>query len=316
MVIPVKNGAAWLDDCIKGILNQTLIHETEIIAIDSGSTDRSVEILKKYPVRRVSIAPDEFNHGLTRNYGAQLSRGEYVVMTVQDAKPADDMWLQKLMIGFSAAENVAGVCGNQVVPHDPDKNPVDWHRPINDPLMRIVQYKRPADFEALTPAQKMAACSWDDVTAMYRKDVLLQIPFHKISCSEDTVWAKEALLAGYALVYNPAAKVYHYHHGDKEFTFRRTLTVMHTRYRQFGFLYNRPKQSLRQLASMVKTIQRSAPLTFKEKWNWFWYNREQLKGWQKAHHVFSKALKKSEANLDAVHEEICGRPQMHQKKSV
>src|SRR4051812_45617109 len=87
VVIPVKNGAYWLDECIQGIMQQTLFHQTEIIAIDSGSTDRSVEILEKYPVRIYRILPADFNHGLTRNYGAQLSRGEYVVMTVQDAKP-------------------------------------------------------------------------------------------------------------------------------------------------------------------------------------------------------------------------------------
>jgi rhamnosyltransferase len=86
VVIPVKNGEPWLDECIQGIMSQTLFNQTEIIAIDSGSTDGSLAILEKYPVRIYNLPPAEFNHGLTRNYGVQLCRGEYVVMTVQDAK--------------------------------------------------------------------------------------------------------------------------------------------------------------------------------------------------------------------------------------
>src|SRR5689334_1039468 len=92
VVVPVKDGAPWLDSCIKGIMQQTLFAKTEIIAIDSGSTDGSLDILKKYPVKVVSIKPAEFNHGLTRNYALQFCKGTYVVMTVQDATATDDKW--------------------------------------------------------------------------------------------------------------------------------------------------------------------------------------------------------------------------------
>lgn len=313
VVIPVKNGAHWLDACIHGIMSQTLLSQTEIIVIDSGSTDGSLELLKKYPVRIVSIAPEEFNHGLTRNYGAQISRGEFVVLTVQDAVAADNRWLQNLLEGFLAAENVAAVCGSQVVPHHPDKNPVDWFRPFGKEEKKVCRFATANDFDALGAAEKKAVCGWDDVTSMYKRSVLIDLPFQKTSCSEDIIWAREALRAGLTLVYNPAAKVHHYHYGDREFAFRRTLTVMHTRYKQFGFRYSRPTQNLRQVLSMIKTISFSEPLTLKQKWNWFRYNREQLRGEQKAYDIFTAALAESEEKLDAVHEKFCGRPQMHQK---
>lgn len=308
VVIPVKNGAMWLDACIQGIMNQSLFHQTEIITIDSGSTDDSLAILKKYPVRTYTIDPAEYNHGLTRNFGVELCMGKYVVMTVQDARPTDDLWLQKLVSGFSAEQNVAGVCGHQVVPHDRDKNPVEWFRPQNNPKLTVYQYKSADEFNKLSPLQKMYACGWDDVTAMYRREVLEQIPFKEIAYGEDAIWAKEALLAGYTLVYNPAATMYHYHHLNWDFTFRRTLTVMHLRYKQFGCIYNRPKQSLREVASMVKTILKSKPLTLKEKWSWFLFNRLQLKARQHAHKVFSEALNQSQQKLDEVHEKICDKP--------
>lgn len=305
-----------MDACLKSILNQTLFSQTEIVAIDSGSTDNSVEILKKYPVRLYNIPPEEFNHGLTRNYGAEVSRGEYVVTTVQDAVAADDKWLAHLLDGFSEGDDVAAVCGSQIIPHDRDKNPVDWFRPYGKEEKKVYRFSSAAEFDALSPAEKKAACGWDNVTCMYKRSVLLKLPFQKTSCSEDIIWAKEALRAGYALVYNPAAKVKHYHHGDREFSFRRTLTVMHTRYRQFGFVYNRPRHSVRQVLSIIKTLYVSEPLTLKEKWKWFLYNREQLKGEQKAFAIFSEALAESEEKLDAVHERYCGRPQLHQKTPV
>ncbi|MDQ6609102.1 MAG: hypothetical protein M3Y85_04710, partial [Bacteroidota bacterium] len=238
----------------------------------------------------------------------------YVVMSVQDARAVNEHWLEELLNGFSVAENVAAVCGSQIVPHDRDKNPVEWFRPQSEPMVSIYHYKSAGSFDALTPYEKMRACGWDDVTAMYNRELLLQLPFKKTSCSEDIIWAREALKKGYTLVYNPAAKVYHYHHGDQQFAFRRTLTVMHTRYRQFGFIYSKPSRSFRQVLSLVKTLFKSEPLTVKEKLAWFTYNREQLKGEQKAFEIFSSALAESEEKLDAVHEQFCGRPQMHQKR--
>lgn len=308
IVIPVKNGVPWLDACIKGIMSQTLFHQTEIIAIDSGSTDETISLLKKYPVRVYHVPPAEFNHGLTRNYGVELGRGEYVVMTVQDARPTDELWLQKLLNGFSAADNVAGVCGSQVVAHSRHANPVDWFRPVDEPKMVVHQYKSSGAFDALTPRQQMQACGWDDVNAMYKRSALLEIPFRKISYGEDAVWAKEALLAGHAVVYNPAARVYHYHLENEDFVFRRTLTVMHLRYRQFGCIYNRPSQTLRQQLSIIKTILFSKPLSLKERWRWYQYNRQQLKGQQRAFETFQDALAKGEEALDAVHEKYCGKP--------
>lgn len=312
IVIPVKNGAHWLEDCLRGIMNQTLAAETEIIAIDSGSTDDSIAILKKHRVRLHCIRPEDFNHGLTRMYGAEVSQGEYVVMTVQDAVAADTKWLENLLDGFSAGENVAAVCGSQIVPHHPDKNPVDWYRPYGKEQKKVYRFGPATVFDALSPAEKKSACGWDDVTAMYRRAVLLRLPFQATSCSEDIIWAKDALRSGYALVYNPAAKVCHYHHADREFAFRRTLTVMHTRYKQFRFIHGRPQLSFRKLLSIIKTIAKSEPLTLKQKWDWFCYNREQLKGEQKAFDVFAAALAQSEERLDEVHERYCGRPQMHQ----
>src|SRR6185503_1987399 len=96
IVIPVKNGDHWLEALFEKLVTQTLYPQAEIIVLDSGSTDRSLEIIARYPVKLINIPPKEFNHGETRNVGVRAARGKYVVMTVQDALPFSNDWLQHL----------------------------------------------------------------------------------------------------------------------------------------------------------------------------------------------------------------------------
>ncbi len=72
----------------------------EVIVIDSGSTDGTLDLLKNYDIARPSPESKEFNHGETRNLGMQLSKGRFVVMTVQDATPADEFWLELMHAHF------------------------------------------------------------------------------------------------------------------------------------------------------------------------------------------------------------------------
>lgn len=302
----MKNGAVWLEACLQSIVSQTLFSETEIIVIDSGSTDETFSILQRYPVRIHTISPQEFNHGDTRNLSLRLARGKYIVMTVQDARAADNEWLQKLKDGFAAAPNVDAVCGQQIVPHERDKNPVDWFRPSGTSSTTVLHFQNGA-YERLSPEQRKNSCGWDNVTAMYRRDVLDELPFPQTVCSEDIIWADLALKAGKTLVYNTAAKVYHYHQEDWDYVFSRTLSVMHTRYRQFGFLYGQPSQSFRSVLSLVKTIAQTKHLSLKEKWTWWKYNRRRFNATKEAHAVFINALKRSEAALDEAFERHCGK---------
>ncbi|HVG42674.1 MAG TPA: glycosyltransferase family 2 protein [Chitinophagaceae bacterium] len=315
VVIPVKDGAPWLHECLQAIMNQTLIDQTEIIVIDSGSTDGTLDILKNYNAKVHSINPKDFNHGLTRNYAVQFCKGEYIVMTVQDARATDNKWLQNLMDGFAVADNVAGVCGQQVVPHDKDNNPVSWHRPYSEPSMEIYHFNSTEEFDRLSPLQKKNCCGWDDVTAMYRKTVLEQIPFQKITYGEDAVWAQEALRAGYSIVYNNAAKVYHYHNEDWNFSFKRAFTTMYLRYKQFKYIYPKPRKTLKEHLSIIKTVWKSHPFKLKENLYWISYNNQQYKAAKEAYSVFMNALAKGDDELDAAHKKYCGIPPSPLKKT-
>lgn len=307
VVIPVKNEAGKIRECIEGILKQS-IPVLEIIVVDSGSTDGTIEILNEYEiVKLVQIPSEQFNHGETRNLGVSHSSGEFVILTVGDAKPYDNNWIKNLLAGFDDIK-VAGVCGMQVVAHHKNNNPVEWFRPIDKTTVITKYAYSKVQFESLSPVEKKQACSWDDVTAMYRRSVLQEIPFRKTSYCEDAIWAQDALLAGYTIAYNPAARVYHYHFENKDFTFKRTFTTLYFRYKYFGFVGSSPQKGILDNLRIVKTIWKSFPMKFKENIFWFKYNVDQFNAMRDAHHVFQTAIEKGEHVLNEEHEKYCGKP--------
>ncbi|WP_179317361.1 glycosyltransferase family 2 protein [Winogradskyella undariae] len=220
IVIPVKNGIATIKACLDAIFAQTLIEETEVIIIDSGSTDGTLEIIKDYAIRLYKIPPKNFNHGSTRNYGVSLAKGEFVVMTVQDAIATNDNWLKQMLYHFDD-NTVAGVCGMQMIPQKQSINPFEWTRPISQPNIRSFQYTNELDFLKLAPLKKREVCGWDNVNSMYRKTILEQIPFDTVKFGEDIRWAIKSIQAGFKIVYDPNCKVAHYHPFDKKLEFDR-----------------------------------------------------------------------------------------------
>lgn len=308
VVIPVKNGAPWLHQCLQGIIGQTLFNKTEIIVVDSGSTDDTAEILQQYPVQVVSINPAEFNHGLTRNHALQFCKGSYVVMTVQDAWPTGENWLQKLLDGF-IGDDVAAVCGQQVVPHDRAMNPIQWFRPVNSGSITKYNFESASAFDALSPLQKKTVCGWDNVTSCYRKSALKETPFREVVFAEDALWAMDALRKGYSIVYNTNARVYHYHHENVDFTFRRCLTEFYFRYIYFGYLPNTVKPGFIAKARMLKTLMKEK-IPVKEKIYWWKYNMNCYHACIKAYDLFVAAVNNCNEAVEALHNKYCSTSPM------
>lgn len=81
VIVPVYNAAKYLSQCLDSILHQTLI-SIEVICIDDGSTDNSLEILKQYQRRNprliVRAQKNQFA-GIARNNGMKIARGKYLI---------------------------------------------------------------------------------------------------------------------------------------------------------------------------------------------------------------------------------------------
>jgi rhamnosyltransferase len=225
--------------------------------------------LKNYPVRVHNLPPKEFNHGETRNLGVQLAKGTFVVMTVQDATPASGDWIEIMLSHFGNPE-VAGVCGQQIVGSDPSKNPLQWFSPVSEAEPRLVQFKVTSGFTTLQGKKQHEFCNWDDVTAVYRKSLKEKLPFKKLMFSEDTLWAKDALSQGYAIVYDYRARVYHYHHQNFKFYFKRTYIILYQNYKFYDYI-KFPKNPLVAVPQILVRMLKKQ-LSLGEKLNWIFYN--------------------------------------------
>ena len=100
VAIPVLNGARYLAEVLAAVRAQKVERVIEILVVDSGSTDGSLEIARLSGARVVEIPKEEFSHGGTRNRMMKLARGDHIAFLTQDATPADDRWLASLLEGF------------------------------------------------------------------------------------------------------------------------------------------------------------------------------------------------------------------------
>ena len=214
VVIPVKNGGDDLRRCLEGIARQQAGEEVEVVVVDSGSTDGSVEVARAAGARVHEIPPEEFNHGATRNLGVSLARGDKLVFTSQDAHAETGDWLALLTAPLSDP-GVAGAYGRQVA-HEHAKPPERFFLDfLYGPGARTQRAAGAAELS-------MDTTLFSNANSAIRRDVFERFPFvGDIIMSEDQEWSQRVLLAGYALVYEPRAVVRHSHPYTVPQAFRR-----------------------------------------------------------------------------------------------
>jgi len=235
VVIPTKNGEKTIGGALKSIFQQQAPEKPEVIIIDSGSQDQTLTIAKQYPVRIITIPPHDFNHGATRNQGIRNAGGEIVLLITQDAEPVNHNWLRSMMKKFSDPQ-VAGVYCRQIPRDDAD---VITRRRLNEWLTgrkehSVNKIENRSHYEALPPMEKYLFCNFDNVCSAIRKTVWEKMPFEKTSFAEDIGWSKKVLEAGYAIVYEPKAAVYHSHNRSIWYEYQRTCVCHQRLYQLFG----------------------------------------------------------------------------------
>ena len=86
IIIPVYNAEQYLEECLLSISQQTFT-DFEILAINDGSTDRSLEILKKYQEKEPRLKVfSQVNKGVSaaRNLGLDNAKGDYITFVDAD----------------------------------------------------------------------------------------------------------------------------------------------------------------------------------------------------------------------------------------
>ena len=215
IVIPTRNAGEGFRDVLDAIRAQEPAGpEVEIVVVDSGSTDGTLETGRQFGARLISIPGQEFNHGETRNLGFRHSRGSLVGCLVQDARPANRGWLAPLVAAMEEDARVAGAYSRQLP--WPEDDPLthflvgQWHQVQG--AQRVCQVlPAPGTLADLPFAERRRVCGFDNVSSLLRREAWEQHPFRPVRFAEDMDWARRVLQAGLALVYEPGSQVYHSH---------------------------------------------------------------------------------------------------------
>lgn len=209
VIVPVKDGARRLGDVLRAVRSQG---EVELLVIDSGSRDGSLEIAREHAARVHAIGPGEFGHGRTRNLGAELTEGELIVFLTQDAVPVPG-WLDALRGAFDLDEHVGAAYG----PHLP------W--PDTSPMIAreleafFAGMAGPDGGPALHREGDIPFLS--NANAAYLRECWAEIRFGDLPYAEDQAFGAAMLAAGWVKAYHPDAAVLHAHdYGPLDFARR------------------------------------------------------------------------------------------------
>jgi GT2 family glycosyltransferase/glycosyltransferase involved in cell wall biosynthesis len=211
VVIPVKNGAAYLGPLLAAVREQGG-DDVELLVVDSGSADGSVELARAAGATVHEIPPQEFGHARTRNLAMQLTSGEVVCFLTQDAVP-EPGWLDAHLAAFELDPRVGAVYG----PHLPwpDTSPM-----IARELSEFFASMAPDGQPALQRAGDLAFLS--NVNAAYARACWHDVRFdEQLAYAEDQAFGRALLAAGWTKVFHPSAAVRHAHdYGPVEFARR------------------------------------------------------------------------------------------------
>lgn len=219
-VIPAYKPGHDLRELVEKLLDQT-VRLGRIIIIN---TDREFFDGKEYliapAVEVVHITRHEFDHAGTRDMGIRMSDADYVLFMTMDAIPKDNYLVEKLLSGFSRADNIAVSYARQLPKKDCNRIE-QITREFNYPAQSRVQTSD--DIKEL--GIKAYFCS--DVCAMYDTSIYRSLGGFKAPAifNEDMVYAAGALDAGYAVSYCADALVYHSHNYTGRQYYRRNFDL-------------------------------------------------------------------------------------------
>lgn len=112
VVIRARNEEKWLGKVLEKLQSQTY-QDFEIIIVDSGSTDRTLEIAGRFPANIIRIQPEEFSYPRALNMGVEVAQGKYIVILSAHSIPFSRQWLERGIRHFKDPL-VMGVYGPQL----------------------------------------------------------------------------------------------------------------------------------------------------------------------------------------------------------
>jgi rhamnosyltransferase len=192
IIIRTKNEERWIGSCLEVVSRQSRT-DFEVVLVDNISTDKTVDKALQFGVTLVTV--DEFRPGAAINKGVEAAQGDIIVVLSGHCIPVDEHWLDNLVKNLDD-ETVAGVYGRQeplAFTSDLDKRDLL----ITFGLDQRIQIK-----DSL----------FHNANSAFRKSVWKKYPFDsQVTNIEDRIWANQVQEAGFKIIYEPTASVFHHH---------------------------------------------------------------------------------------------------------
>lgn len=224
IAIPTCNAGPRFNKLLQSIKKQDL-RPQNVLVIDSGSTDRTVELSMQYGCNVIRINNRDFNHGATRRLAVDRLPGDIVVYMTQDVVLADRKSLSELIKCFSD-QQVGAAYGRQI----------PWqHATAIEAYARLFNYPAVSRVKSIadTAGLGIKTAFISNSFAAYRREAYVEaggFPSNVI-LGEDTYLAAKMLITGWKIAYCATAGVYHSHNYNVVQQFRRYFDtgVFHSR---------------------------------------------------------------------------------------
>jgi len=231
-VIRTLNEELPLKETLKRVNEQVGNFEFEVIVVDSGSTDKTIDVAQAYGCKIIKISQKEWSWGRSLNWGIREAVGEFICILSAHCYLTRSDFIIKAIAQFDGSPQLGAIYGQQI--------PITNYNPFEEdeletsfPAMERYRF----GFEDICAGRDIGisnACCvlrralWEDIS--YRED---------LQSLEDAVWASDVAQKGWQLGYTDTISVYHSHPVDPETIYRRWHWRTYESQNMLNSIYNK-----------------------------------------------------------------------------
>lgn len=219
VIIPTLNAECEIEDLLVALEHQSM-RPMEILVVDSTSDDDTARVVQMHgDIRLLQIERRDFNHGATRDMALRETTGDFVCFLTQDALPASDEYLERLVAPMVGDPSIALVSGRQL--------PKEGARRFEQ-LVRSFNYPDLPSVRSINDLEKFGIKTFfaSDTCSAYRRTSYLDCGgFENVNTNEDMLMAARFVASGLKIAYEPTAEVYHSHNLTPSQQFARNRAV-------------------------------------------------------------------------------------------
>ncbi len=221
VVIPTFNGGHELPPLLDLLRRQEDIAHVELVIVDSGSKDNTVELCKNAGAKVIEITQAEFSHSYARMLGAEHASGEYLLFMTQDALPDGTNWLVRMMQPV-LHDGAAAVSCFELPKPDCDLISLvtvwTWRAIMSGGVDRLTKLPQDTSYDSLRRNAQLS-----DNACLVAKRTYMELGGHRGAYAEDLDLGIRLLQAGKQLALLSTVGVVHSHNREALYYFKRAI---------------------------------------------------------------------------------------------